>query len=343
MKIVAPLGKVDDVAPLVRAGADEVYCGLVPPDWSATFGAWTAINRRNAGNLASYEELDTVTKQAHALGKTVTLTLNASHYSESQSKYLLDFAGRISGIGVDAVLVSDSGLIVMLAERRFPFKIFASSLCACRNSSAARFYQDIGGSRVILPRDMSLEEINGIVSAVPEVEFETFIMNEGCLFEEGLCHTTHLPNNEGGAFCLDNYRVEYRRHDGEPLPETERRAIEQNERDYREWTWYRFGCGFTVTEEGAPHGPCGLCAMPTLDEIGVTALKIVGREAGLLRKVRSVQMIKAVRDMIDAGKSAAEIRGFAQGLRRREQLCESGYMCYFPDFIAHPGKVACHA
>lgn len=325
---------------LARAGADEVYCGLVPPDWSATFGAGAAINRRNAGNLVSHEELDAVTKHAHALGKTVTLTLNAPHYSESQSSHILDLATRIAGIGVDAVLVSDPGLIVMLAEQRLPFRMYASSLCVCRNSSAARFYRDLGVSRVVIPRDMTLEEIECMVSNVPEMEFEVFVMNEGCVFEEGLCHTTHLPNKEGGAFCLDTYRVEYRRHDGKPLEETERRATEQNERDYGEWMWYRFGCGFTMTDEGLPHGPCGLCAMPVLDEIGIAALKIVGREAGVLRKIRSVQMVKTVRDMIDAGKDESAIVEFAQGLRKKPDLCHSGSMCYFPD---HPGKGAGHA
>ncbi len=86
---------------------------------------------------------------------------------------------------------------------------------------------------------------------------------------------------------------------------------------YRAWLWYRFGGGFSVTAEGYPFGPCVLCAMPAMARMGITALKVVGREAPTERKLRSVELVAAI----------------ARGLRAREELCDEGYMCYYREVL----------
>lgn len=333
MKIAAPLRRIEEVAPLAAAGADEFYCGFEPDEWVRRFGVGT-LNRRSVANIATLDELAGVVEAAHAVGKSVSLTLNAQKYSAEQSRYILELADRLSTVGVHAVLVGDTGLLAMLCQGNHDFAVHVSSVASCRNSEAAKLYRDLGARRIILPRHVALHEIGQMVAAVPGMEFEVFALNDGCVFEEGLCHTIHLPPDKGGPICLDDYACAYARVDGGNLSQREVARFEEHERDYGLWLWYQFACGFTMTEQGLPHGPCALCAMAVLRRMGVAALKIVGREAGFARKLRSVQMLKAVLERIEAGAEDLEIAAFAQGLRGKPELCDSGYMCYYPEVLA---------
>ena len=335
MKILAPLGKVEEAERLVAAGADELYCGVQPREWEGRFGELLA-NRRKFGNLHSLSDLERVVNVAHGSDASVSLTLNAQHYSPKQTDYILALAASAAEIGVDAFIVGDAGILAALAAKKMPVRLHVSSIASCRNSQAANWYRELGASRVILPRQVTLAEVATMVRAVPELDFEVFGLNDGCIYEEGVCHTIHLEPQQGGPICLDPYDYQYRRTDGAEPDDEERANLARHEKDHAEWSWYTYSCGFTMTEEGLSHGPCAFCAIPTLQEIGVTALKIVGREAGFGRKLRSVQMMKAVIDKMAAGVDEEELQAFAKGMRNKPELCRSGYMCYFPDILDRP-------
>lgn len=333
MKIVAPISKVEEVAPLAAAGADEFYCGVVPAEWTARFNS-AGVNRRIFGNLGSYEDLAAAIAAAHAQRRTISLVLNAPHYGAEQMAALLELAGRFASLGGDALIVGDIGLLGLLAAEGPGIRLHVSSLLACRNAEAAALYHALGARRIVLPRDVALSEMAAMVAANPGIEFEAFILNDGCVFEEGSCHTIHLPGRLGGPICLDRYEGESERVDGRPLAAAEREALTANETAYGQWLWYRFGCGFSTTEDGYPYGPCGLCALPFLAAQGVGAVKIAGREANLPRKLKCVEMVAAVRERVPDGASA--IMEFARGLRRRPDLCATGYMCYYREVLAQP-------
>ena len=328
MKIIAPISRCNEVGPLADAGADEFYCGIVPEEWIRRFGS-SGVNRRVFCNLSTYEELGTAIETAHQHSAQLSLVMNAPHYAEEQLQELLGIARRFADIGGDSLIVGDMGLLQLLATKGPPLRLHVSSLLTCRNSEAAALYRDMGAARVILPRDITLEEIAGIVSLCPDLEFEAFILNDGCVFEDGSCHTIHLPSQLGGPICLDRYQVEHSRADGRPLSDSEREQFAAHETRYQNWVWHRFGQGFAPTGDGYPFGPCGICAMPWMAEHGVTAIKIAGREASTARKAKSVEMVRRVRDRILAGQSAAEVRSFAEGLRGPGVTCESGMACYY--------------
>lgn len=198
------------------------------------------------------------------------------------------------------------------------------------------FYQELGATRIILPRDMTLKEIARLRGNMPGIEFEAFILNDGCVFEEGVCHSIHLPRQLGGAICMDNYSYDYQRTDGLGLSENEIAELSHNDECYQQWLWYRFGCGFSVTEEGYPYGPCGLCALPALQNSGVGSVKIAGRDAPLERKEKSVQLVRRSIDkwaQMGSESDPAQLLEFAQGLRSSQSYCSSGYMCYYPEVL----------
>lgn len=327
MKLIAPITSAEDVPALARAGADEFYCGLVPHQWQARFGRST-LNRRMSGNLSSFAELARTVAVAHELGKPVSVAFNAQSYSEERWDDLLAMLDRVAASGADAVIVADPGLLAALGERRLPLRLHLSSVASCRNTEMAQLAAELGAERIILPRHLTLKEIRGICRALPEVEFEAFILNDGCVFEEGSCHTLHLPGRLGGPICLERFRHDYRCSGGEPPGEAALESLHANDRIWNRWLWYVFSCGFSVTAEGLPHGPCGLCAVPQLSAAGVAAVKIAGREGPLERRLKSVAMARAVLER-SAGGGEQDVVDFARGLRGKDEPCRSGFMCYY--------------
>lgn len=330
MQITSPFSHVDEIEPLVAAGAKELYCGVVPSNWVVQFNTG-AVNRRYFSNLGSLPELEKATIKAHDLGAQNFLVLNAQHYGATQLDALVELGRNHHAMGGDAVIVADLMLIAALREKVPGLAIHVSSVASCRNSAAVGFYRDLGVRRVILPRDVTLDEIDAITQAAGDVEIEVFILNDGCVFEEGVCHTIHLPKKLGGPICIDSYQFEYVGGSGKPMPHQASRRLLDNDEDYKRWLWYRFSCGFSTTEEGYPYGPCGLCAIPRLQKAGVASVKIAGREGSTERKVKSVEMVNRVLEKARQGADAAAVAATAIGIRNTPAHCRSGYMCYYPE------------
>jgi U32 family peptidase len=330
MKITAPISRIDEIVPMAAAGADELYCGVVPREWIARFNTG-AVNRRYFGNLESMEQLGQAVDMAHQNGTALLLVLNAQQYGSAHHGPLVELAQAFHALGGDAVIAADIGLIAQLRQHAPEVAIHVSSVAACRNSAGVGFYRDLGARRVILPRDVSLEEIEAIAAARGPVEIEAFVLNDGCVFEEGACHSIHLPARQGGPICIDKRPFLYRDAQGESVSPGMGRKLRDNDSDYQRWLWYRFGCGFTTSANGLPYGPCGLCAIARLAAAGVASIKIAGREGATERKLKSVEMVRAVLDRVRGGATREAAAEFAVSMREAVDHCRSGYMCYYPE------------
>jgi U32 family peptidase len=330
MKITAPISRIDEIVPMAAAGANELYCGVVPREWIARFNTG-AVNRRYFGNLESMEQLGQAVDIAHQNGTALLLVLNAQQYGSAHQGALVELARAFHGYGGDAVIVADIGLIARLRQDVPALAIHVSSVAACRNSAGVGFYRGLGARRVILPRDVSLEEIETIAAGCSPVEIEAFVLNDGCVFEEGACHSIHLPARQGGPICIDKRPFVYRDAQGQSVSPGMSRKLRDNDADYQRWLWYRFGCGFTTSANGYPWGPCGLCAIARLAAAGVASIKIAGREGATERKLKSVEMVRAVLDRVRAGATGEAAADFAVSMRQAADHCRSGYMCYYPE------------
>ncbi len=333
MKILAPISSADEVEMLAENGADELYCGVVPPEWTGEYSGAIWLNRRSpaGANLATYESLADLVRRAHGYGLPVSLTLNAPCYNERQLQSIGALAKKVTGeIGVDALIVSDIGLLLTLAELKLETRIHISSIASTLNREAVEFYRELGASRVILPRSWSLREIGDLAAAIGDrIELEVFVLNDGCAFEEGLCHTTH--HHQVGAFCgnIGQWSYEAYGDDGRRLGAGERDVMTAHMDSYREWLWYVNGCGGSVSPEGLPCGPCGLCAISAFSRMGIAALKIAGREGSAMRKLISLRLVKTVVDLVRSGASPEEVAARARRMRNAPQMCDTGYMCYY--------------
>ena len=185
-----------EVGPLLDAGADEFYCGLAPARWQEKFGpAWP--NRRHPQSAGVPNEQVLEEMVAAAGTAPVHVALNSPHYPAGAVEMLAEFGGHLlQDIGISALIVADMGLLMALVEAGHAGQLHLSSLATSTNAAGSRFFRSLGISRIILPRHLTLVEIEQCVTG--GMDFETFIINDGCVFEEGLCATTH----DAGAFCL---------------------------------------------------------------------------------------------------------------------------------------------
>jgi putative protease len=325
MKLLAPISRVDEVQPLLRSGAEELYCGLVPAAWVQNEAADDWLNRRNprGANLHSLSELAQVLAQANEHDVPVFLTLNAHHYKPEQLPLILEMARRVAELGVEALIISDISLILAIRAADIPIRIHLSSLGTCTNAESAALFADLGVDRIILPRHLSAREIGVLLSAAVPVAYEVFLLNDGCAYEEGHCLTTH----HYGPICMTPWQMTVR-----PLPGAQPDIAEQwrmNHQAYQRFLWHLNNCGSSTNDKGLPNGPCGLCALAELQAMGVASLKIVGREAAPLRKLASVQLASAVLKTVREDGSTAAVAVRAKALRNTPELCDSTYMCYY--------------
>lgn len=331
-RVLAPLASADEVEMLLGSGAEELYCGLSPAAWTERFGATAWLNRRNPGrgNLDDPEELQAVVERAHAANVPVYVTLNAHGYSGEQMELVLEIARLAEARHIDALIVSDLGLLLALREAGVQTAVHLSSLATTLNAEAVRFFADLGVTRIVLPRSLSLQGIERLIAkAGHAVEYESFILNEGCVYEEGYCFTAH---GAGGAFCAIPWEPRFYRTGGRAhLSPAEKQALDENDGWYRRWKWVQQDCAGLLNPNGLPSGPCGLCGIGRLMRAGVRSLKIVGRELHPVKKLASVQLVRAMVDRVRAGGRDDEVASAAVAYRGTPEACLGGYVCYYRD------------
>ncbi len=330
LKITVPVSHPEEVETLVANGAGELYCGYIPPEWLERYGGAFWLNRRGpvAGNLVQRDDVALVAERAHAHGVPVFVTFNAPYYTSEQQEFLLPLVGRLAAeASVDGVIVSDPGFLAAVRGACPALPVHASSVMAAANPGTIEFLASLGARRVIFPRSLGVPEIAALCAAAGgRLETEAFVLNEGCVFEEGYCMTTH---RSVGALCVQLPAVPHRflpLGAGAPAGEEAARDVMGA---FGDWVWFQNGCGNTVAAGGVPNGPCGLCALFDLARAGLTSVKIAGRSASALRKLASLQVVRAVLDMVQRGATREEAARRAAAIRNTPAYCGAGYMCYY--------------
>jgi len=315
MKILSPLDKIEEVDRLAKAGAHEFYCGVAADDWPYRT---VSVNRRHekAASFNGFVELAEAVERAHAHGIPLFLTLNEHYFSAVDLAAVLRYTKRARDLGVDGFIVSD--LSLMLALRGEGVELHVSTGGTTFNRESARFYQELGVKRIVLPRHLTLKEMRGIVTAVPEIKMETFILNSKCPYIDGFCTFHHgldavVDQHEKKSYrngCMLPYRISSDRQPGDAAWE-------------KQHIW-----AIAHMDEN----PCGACALIDLQEMGIASLKIVGRGNTLTRKVKDVEFLTAALDFL---KQAPARGAFVEQTRTLYRATYGWpcriYMCYYPD------------
>lgn len=180
LELLAPAKNLECGKAAIDCGADAVYIG------APKFGA-----RQAAGN--SLDDISELTAYAHQFGAKVFVTLNTIIYNDEldECKSLLT---DVIKIGVDAILVQDMALVDYMHElgRTSGIKtlLHASTQTDNRNKEKVGYLRSLGFSRVVLARELSLDEIRDIHEAYPDMELEAFVHGALCVSYSGACHVS---------------------------------------------------------------------------------------------------------------------------------------------------------
>lgn len=177
VELLAPAKDKETAFAAIDCGADAVYIGA--PD----FGA-----RRSVPN--SLEDIKEVVDYAHKFYARVHVTINTILTDEELEK-AKDLIKNLYEIGVDAIIVQDMGILKLAIEGELPpIPIHASTQCDNRTLERVKFFEQLGVSRVILARELSIEEIKNICKNT-KVEIETFIHGALCVSYSGQCYMSY--------------------------------------------------------------------------------------------------------------------------------------------------------
>ena len=188
-------------------GADAVYAGQ--PRYS--------LRARN--NEFKLEELRTGIQEAHALGKKLFVASNLMPHNAKVKTYMADMEPVIE-MRPDALIMADPGLIAMVRERWPEVQVHLSVQANTVNYAAVKFWKSLGLTRVILSRELSLDEIEEIRQQCPDMELEVFVHGALCIAYSGRCllsgYFNHRDANQGTCTnsCRWDYKVANAEEDG---------------------------------------------------------------------------------------------------------------------------------
>lgn len=206
-ELLLPAGTLDKMRTAYAFGADAVYAGQ--PRYS--------LRARN--NEFKLEELRIGIQEAHALGKKLFVASNLMPHNAKVKTYMADMQPVIA-MQPDALIMADPGLIAMVRERWPEQEIHLSVQANTVNYAAVKFWKSLGLSRVILSRELSLDEIEEIRQLCPDIELEVFIHGALCIAYSGRCllsgYFNHRDANQGTCTnsCRWDYKVDSAIEDG---------------------------------------------------------------------------------------------------------------------------------
>lgn len=322
IELLSPAGSIKKMQYAFAYGADAVYAGQ--PRYSLRV-------RKN-----EFNDLDKLAKAigiAHAQGKDFLVASNLAPHNNKVRTYLRDMEPVIE-MKPDALIMSDPGLIMMVRDKWSEMPIHLSVQTNTVNWAAVRFWERQGLKRIILSRELSLDEIEEIRQRCPDIELEVFVHGALCIAYSGRCllsgYMTHRDGNQGA--CTNSCRWEYNVHEavetpeGDVLPKIEDQVflLQEKERPGEYMPAYEDQHGSYIMNSKDLRA---VQHVKRLIEIGIDSLKIEGRTKSHFYAARTAQVYRQAIDDALAGREfnmslmddleSLANRGFTEGFYRR--------------------------
>ena len=335
MNILAPVDRPGEIYPLSEAGASEFYCGYIPKNWIRKYnkcltkrGQWESvqisINKRDSitASVQNTADLKRMVDEAESCDARLYLTLNALYYPEETYPELRSYLEEITRIGLHGLIVADPGLVVFLRDAFPKIKLILSCLTQVGNKWSNRIFAQMGISRITFPRHLSIGEIVDITNALPDMEYECFILDGKCTYDNGNCTALHCA----GFFCKELWEHQYFPCGRDDFTFQEMQDMTDNEQIFNRWVR-----NYSVSgkREGWKTIGCSICALPVLTRYSrITALKLAGRGEALSEKVMMVRFVKKAVDMTKSGASKEDLKDYAKEIIPDPELCDKRLRCY---------------
>ena len=306
-EILSPAGNFEKMKSAILYGADAVYL------------AGEVFGMRAAADNFSIDELREAVKYAHDRGVKVYLTLNTMpreyEYTELR-KYLTE----LSDIPLDAMIIADVGVLALVKEVRPDIEIHISTQANATSSAACLAWYKLGAKRVVLARELTLDEIKEIRRNIPDdLEIECFMHGSMCISYSGRCLLSgHLVNRDANRGmcaqpCRWNYTIRGYEIEEEKRPDDKMPIEEVN------------GETFIM----ASRDTCTIEHIPELIEAGINSFKIEGRMKSAYYTAVVTNTYKMAMDKYFSGEYEYDSRWFDELLSVSHREYATGY--YFND------------
>lgn len=335
-ELLSPAGNPEKLRFAINYGADAVYCAL------KEFGM------RAAADNFTLEELDAALKFVHSKGKKLYLTLNTLPV-EQETARLEEILKELRSVTPDAFIVADIGVMEIIKKHIPEAAIHLSTQASTVNSFGCRFWHNYGVRRIVLARELTLENVKALRQNIPEeLELEAFIHGAMCVAYSGRCllssYFTGRSGNNGR--CTQPCRWKYYLHE-------EKRPDDVISAEEDEHGSYLF----------SSRDMCMIEHLPDLIDSGVDSLKIEGRMKSAYYTACVTNAYKmALCDIINgvplSDKYMAELNGVshreyctgfwyesphvqANIVPKNEYLCEKAFLATVTDYDAETGLAKC--
>lgn len=305
MKILAPISHPSETEDLIKKGADNLYCGLLTPQWKEKYTNAISANRRSYShaNLSNFDQLRRILEYTSGTNAKILLTLNA-FYSKQQYPLLFSYIEKAMSLGVKGFIIGDISFLKTVRTEFAELPIYVSVLHTVFNSQIVNLLKSLKVARITLPQYMSLEEIKKIISENPSMNFEVFVRNAGCRYVQGFCEFGH---------GLEEYMHK--------KPEIVYKASP--------CFWNNYTVTSTKTKTKIPEKiesffsrlpfpyieVCAACNLWDFKNYGIQTVKIAGREFSKDIKLRDTQFIKNLILYLESEKPHREdFRNYAKNL-----------------------------
>jgi U32 family peptidase len=327
-ELLAPAGSLSMLETALAFGATAIYAGQ--PRYSLR------VRNNDFGDIEVLKQgIDT----AHAKGARFFLVSNIFPHG-NKIRHYIDNMAPVIALKPDAMIMSDPGLIMMVRETWPEMEIHLSVQSNTVNSAAVKFWQKVGLKRIILSRELSLDQVEEIRQACPDMELEVFVHGALCIAYSGRCllsgYFNHRDANQGS--CTNSCRWDYKTQKGvvdasgdvltqQAAQEREQGAIERSpaaDEVYMIEESQREGSYMPIEED--EHGTYVMNSkdlraiehVKRLVEIGVDSLKIEGRTKSPYYVARTVQSYRRAIDDAVAGRELdPALLGQLEGLANR--------------------------
>jgi putative protease len=315
-ELLAPAGNLNNLRYALAYGADAVYAGM--PRYS--------LRVRN-NDFHKLDNLASGIQAAHAAGKPFYLASNGLPHN-AKIKTFMDDMEPVIELGPDALIMADPGLILMVRERWPGMPVHLSVQANTMNYASVRFWQQQGISRIILSRELSLDEIEEIRQHCPEMELEVFVHGALCIAYSGRCllsgYFNHRDANQGT--CTNACRWDYKVREATLDDNGDISASGAAQPVYLLEEGSRPGSHMPIEED--EHGTYimnsrDLRALEHVERLvntGVHSLKIEGRTKSHYYVARTTQIYRRAIDDAEAGRPFD-----ASQLGQLENLSNRGY------------------
>ena len=315
LELLSPAGDLERLRAAIRFGADAVYVG------------GPKLQLRSGVVGFTMESLETAAREVHAAGKKLYVTVNAFPTNREIDE-LGDYAQALKAIGVDAVIVADLGAISAIRRAVPDLPVHVSTQANCQNYAAAMTYYDLGATRVVLGREMSLEQIGEMRAKIPaDLELEAFVHGAMCMSYSGRCMISAYLNdrsaNRGACTqpCRWKYHLMEETRPGEFFP------VEENENGMTILSSFDMNC---------------LVFIDKIIDAGVVSFKIEGRMKspyyvatvtnayrkridGILNGTATPESIAALQQELNAASHRSYATGFYFGAMKKHAPDDGAY------------------